>query len=172
MLSACTLALTLGGASSFVVNGIPAYGGAAVPAVRMSAESAAKAKWLARTESNPSWVSKTSSASSMVRTYAGSVVPNQLAGDDHTNSGDRSRFSGPPMGHVPIATYKGGATTMVGDDHTNSGDRTRFSGPPMGHVPIATYKGRGGAAMVGDDHTNSGDRSRLSGPPMGHLPVV
>ena len=137
MLSACTLALTLGGASSFVVNGIPAYGGAAVPAVRMSAESAAKAKWLARTESNPSWVSKTSSASSMVRTYAGSVVPNQLAGDDHTNSGDRSRFSGPPMGHVPIATYKGrGGAAMVGDDHTNSGDRSRLSGPPMGHLPV------------------------------------
>lgn len=159
---ATMLALTLGSAQGFVINGI-ATSRPVMPTIHMNAaEAAAKAKWLASIESEPSWVGGGRPAPTHSNRNVGSVAPSS-GFDDHTHPS--SRIVSSEWGRVPMSTPKWDATG-ANDDHSNPS--TRLGENPWGRVPMAAPKWGGTGAN--DDHTNPD--SRIAASEWGRVPMA
>jgi len=141
--------------------------------MQVTAEAAAKAKWLATVNAEPGW--RKMDQRSLKQDHSGVVVSTNIAaastpnyGDDHTNPGERALRFGPPMGRLAHASPVSSAAQVYGDDHTHPGERALRFGPPMGRLAHASPVSSA-AQVYGDDHTHPGERALRFGPPMGHL---
>ena len=144
--------------------------------MQVTAEAAAKAKWLATVNAEPGW--RKMDQRSLKQDHSGVVVSTNIAaastpnyGDDHTNPGERALRFGPPMGRLAHASPVSSAAQVYGDDHTHPGERALRFGPPMGHLSRSTSIFSATQAH-GDDHTHPGERGLYSGPPMGRVPLA